>query len=102
VLENFVDIKISLFERNLVKKRLLAKVPFGSRAHAGKKNIVLGNLHDTNHNNQQMTKDTSSISKKDQSSPYTKPSPTKPQESISIRRTRYKSEYQKFFLLVFP
>ena len=34
--------------------------------------------HDTNHNNQQMNKDTSSTSQKGQLSQYTKSSPTKP------------------------
>jgi len=37
-------------------------------------------LVDTNHKNQQITKDTSSTSQKDQSSQYTKSGPTKPRE----------------------
>jgi len=57
--------------------------------------------HDPNHNNQQRTKDTSNNLQKGQSSQYTNLSPTKHQESISRRRTSYKPEYQKFFLLVF-
>jgi len=47
---------------------------------------------DTNHNNQQMAKDTSSISPKGQSSQYTKSGLTKPRESISRRRTSYKTK----------
>jgi len=39
--------------------------------------------HDTNHNNQQMTKDTSITSQKGQLSQYTKPFPTKPRERAS-------------------
>jgi len=58
--------------------------------------------HDTDHINQQMTKDKARTSQIGQTSQYTKPSPTKPRESINRRRTRYKPEYQKFFLFVFP
>jgi len=51
---------------------------------------------DTNHNNEQMTKDTSNTSQKSQLSQYTKSCPTKSRESINRRRIRYKHEYQKF------
>jgi len=58
--------------------------------------------HDTTQLAKQMTNDTSDNSHCDQSSQYTKSDPTKPRESINRRRTRYKPEYHKFFLLVFP
>jgi len=65
-------------------------------------NFVQLREHDTNHIIQQMAKDTTSTSQIGQSSRYIKSDPAKPQESINRRRTKYKPEYQKFFLLVFP
>jgi len=61
---------------------------------------VLAN-HGPSYTNRQITKGTTSTSQKGQSSQDTKPGPTKPRERISKRKRSYKSEYQKFFLLVF-
>jgi len=52
--------------------------------------------HDTNQLDKQMTKEQNT-----QSSQHARQDPTKPQKSLSRRRTRHGPKYQLLFLLVF-
>jgi len=57
--------------------------------------------YDTTQLDKSMTKDTTNISQLGQSSQHTRPGPSKPQESLNRRRTRYGPEYLLFFFLIF-